>query len=122
VEVQDIVNYCYGVARLLLLETIKGPENKREALDDLPPLVAAGDETEEREMQFACFEHCLRQLPMESRELVIQYYQEERQARIDHRKALAKRLGIPLNALRSRAMRIRDKLEQCVDRCRRKNS
>jgi DNA-directed RNA polymerase specialized sigma24 family protein len=36
--------------------------------------------------------------------------------------ALAERLDIPLNALRSRAQRIRDKLEQCVTRCGRKFS
>jgi len=122
VKVQDVANYCYGVARLLLLETLRGPESRRAAIDDLPPLAAGTDETEERERQFVCFELCLRQLPAESRELVIQYYQEERQARIDHRRALAERLGIPLNALRSRTMRIRDKLERCVERCRRKPS
>lgn len=122
VEVHDLVNYCYGVARLLLLETFKGPESRLEPLDVLPQLIATTDETAERERQFACFEECLHRLPPENRELIVQYYREERQAKIDHRRSLAERLGIPLNALRSRTMRIRDKLEECVDRCRRKSS
>jgi len=59
---------------------------------------------------------CLRGLPKESRELIIEYYLEEGRAKIEDRKALAEKLGISLNALFSRAKRIRDRLEQCVTR------
>jgi hypothetical protein len=47
----------------------------------------------------------------------MQYYQDEKRDKIDHRKGLAERLGIPLNALRSRAQRMRDRLEKCVSEC-----
>jgi hypothetical protein len=60
---------------------------------------------------------CLRDVSAENRQLIIDYYQEEGRAKIDDRKKLTNRLGISLNALFSRAKRIRDKLDQCVTRC-----
>jgi len=60
--------------------------------------------------------NCLQELPLESRQLVLQYYKEDKQQNIDARAALAARLGIPLNALRSRVQRLRDRLEHCVRR------
>ncbi len=59
----------------------------------------------------------MQSLPAENRELIIEYYQEEKRAKIDRRKNLAERLGVPLNALRIRAHRIRAKLEECVHEC-----
>jgi DNA-directed RNA polymerase specialized sigma24 family protein len=59
---------------------------------------------------------CLDRLPGRSRELMFQYYQDEKIAKIENRKALASRLNIPLNALRSRAFRIRAWLENCVEK------
>jgi hypothetical protein len=49
--------------------------------------------------------------------MVLQYYQENKQAKIDHRKQLAAGLGVGLNTLRIRAYRIRARLEQCMDEC-----
>jgi hypothetical protein len=49
--------------------------------------------------------------------LVLEYYRQERKAKIDHRKLLAAELGIAVNALRIRAHRIRRSLEQCVHTC-----
>jgi DNA-directed RNA polymerase specialized sigma24 family protein len=116
--IQDIPTYCQGVARLVLLEKFKHPERQRADLEEIAPLAAPEpEETDERQ---ACFEHCLRELPLESRQLIMQYYQDEKRAKINNRAHLAERLGIPLNALRSRAQRIRDRLEQCLERCLKK--
>ena len=60
---------------------------------------------------------CLNELPTESNQLILQYYEDERRVKINNRQAMADRLGIPLNALRSRVQRIRDKLEQCITHC-----
>lgn len=113
--IRDITTYCHGVARLVFLETLKHPDHQRVSLEELA--VAAGPEVEEETPQQTCFERCLGELPLESRQLIMAYYSEERREKINNRLALAQRLGIPLNALRSRAQRIRDKLEQCVARC-----
>jgi hypothetical protein len=69
------------------------------------------------EDRFRCLEECLGVLSVDNRELVIQYYQDERQAKIDRRKLLARRLGIAPNALRIRACRIRASLLKCVENC-----
>jgi DNA-directed RNA polymerase specialized sigma24 family protein len=56
-------------------------------------------------------------LPVESLQLILQYYSDEKREKINRRLAMAERLGIPLNALRSRAQRIRNRLEECVNGC-----
>jgi DNA-directed RNA polymerase specialized sigma24 family protein len=121
VEIRDIGGYAYGVARLVLLETTKAPDTRRVALDDFMATAPLVESTEEK-IELACFEECLQQLPSDSREIIVQYYSEEKRAKINRRKELAARLGIPLNALRSRAQRTRDKLELCIIRCLRTNS
>ena len=59
----------------------------------------------------------MQNLPAENREMIVEYYQEEKRAKIDKRKVLAEQFGVPLNALRIRAHRIRAKLEDCVHEC-----
>jgi DNA-directed RNA polymerase specialized sigma24 family protein len=59
----------------------------------------------------------MERLTPDNRNLVLKYYQEEKRARIDHRKRLAEKLGIAVNALRIRAHRIRASLEECVQKC-----
>ncbi|MDX2029220.1 MAG: hypothetical protein SF339_01025 [Blastocatellia bacterium] len=116
----DLETYCLGVARLVFLETLKRPERRHVPFEEAPALAApaaAGDADEEDEKR-RCFERCLRELPPESRALVLEYYRDERRTKIDNRQALADRLAIPLNALRSRVQRIRDRLERCIEKCR----
>jgi RNA polymerase sigma factor (sigma-70 family) len=116
--VRDVETYCLGVARMVFLETLKRPERRRVALDEAPDIAApVSDDEEDDDEQRRCFNHCLRELPPESRQLILLYYQDERRAKINNRQALADRLGIPLNALRSRVQRIRDRLERCVEQC-----
>jgi DNA-directed RNA polymerase specialized sigma24 family protein len=64
-----------------------------------------------------CLRQCLSTLPQKSRELITQYYEDDGSAKIKRRKELAARLGMQLNALRIRACRVREKLEQCMGRC-----
>jgi len=115
--IRDIPTYCHGVARLVLLEKLKGPESKRADFEELPPAALVAPEPEEKDERRDCFEGCLKELPVESRQLILQYYSDEKREKIDRRSALAQRLGIPLNALRSRAQRIRNRLEECVHGC-----
>ncbi len=116
----DPALYFYGVAQKVHLEYLRSPPvlHPSSPLDSSTrrELVSAeADETIERE--YACLESCMQKLPDESRELVLEYYQEEKGAKIDRRKRLASQLGIALNALRIRAHRIRISLQQCVQGC-----
>lgn len=82
-----------------------------------PPPPPPDDDKDELEQRHSCLDDCMKlQLP-ENQEIVWQYYQQEKRAKIDRRKGLAERLGITLNALRIRAFRIRASLQECVQDC-----
>jgi len=101
--------YFCGVAHNVHLEYVRKKPNL------LPP--PAPDPPEETERDYECLEQCMERLTSKSRELVLEYYQAEKRAKIDRRKELASRLGIAVNALRIRAHRIRANLQECVFEC-----
>jgi DNA-directed RNA polymerase specialized sigma24 family protein len=116
-EIRDLSSYCYGVARLIYLEISKSSDARRAAISELDAVVIPQSDSTADEQRLICFEACVEGLPSEIRGLIREYYQHDGREKIDARRALAERLGIPLNALRSRATRIRDKLETCVREC-----
>lgn len=124
VDVKNIGGYCYEVARLIFLETTKQIDSRKESLESVESeLVAATSTTdfeEEKELRLACLDDCLRTLPLESAELILEYYRHEQRGQIDHRRGLAERFGLRRDALANRVQRLRDKLEQCVNACFRK--
>ena len=105
----DRARYFYGVANKVHLEYLR-----RKPVQPSPVLSLASDQVEQ---EFECLETCMEHLTPDNRELVLQYYQEEKKAKIDHRKMLAEKLGIGVNALRIRACRIRASLLECVKAC-----
>jgi len=116
--VENLKSYFYGVARLVFLEAKKDPNLAEVPLDDTPPIIETKhSEDPEAEMRIQCFDQCLDSLPSENRNLIVDYYREERRTKIQLRQELASRLQIPLNALRIRAHRIRLGLEQCIRQC-----
>lgn len=114
-ELRDVPTYCHGVARMVLLEHRKTFLNRRAEVEEINSFASPSETTETDERQDH-LELCMSELPVESRQLVLRYYQDERRQKIDVRAAIADQLGIPLNALRSRVQRIRDRLEQCLKR------
>ncbi len=108
--VGDPALYFYGVAHYVHHEFL------RKKPDPQPPPPLA-DESSRTEEEYECLEQCMESLPARSKELFLQYSQEEKGAKIEHRKQLAQQLGIPLNALRIRACRIRAHLQACVLEC-----
>ncbi len=116
-EIQNLNAYFYGVARLVFAESLKAREKQQEAFRHLPTIELPVDEDLDAAQRQACFDRCLRRLPEENRSLIIEYYQDEKGDKIKRRKYLAARRGIPLNALRIRAHRIRVGMESCVSQC-----
>ena len=102
------IRYFYGVANKVHLESLRRKP-------PVPPPVSPPDE--ELSAEIECLEKCISELRNEHRVLVIEYYQEDKRAKIDHRKKLAEKLGIAANALRIRAYRIRASLEICLREC-----
>jgi RNA polymerase sigma factor (sigma-70 family) len=118
--IRNLPDYCYGVARRLALEVLPKQSKQEDDPPEFEHLSAPEEDTEERqsrEQMYECFEHCLKQLSQENQELVIQYYQTEKRAKIDNRIALANKLGVSLNVLRVRVYRLRATLEDCINRC-----
>ena len=111
--VGDPASYFCGVAHRVHLEYLRRPS---------PEPAPARRPAEEVEREYACLESCMARLAPDSRELVLQYYAGEGQAKIEHRKELARRLGIGLNALRIRAFRVRAGLQRCVENCLKKSA
>ena len=120
VEIRNINDYAYTVARLVWLEALKGVDNRRAPLDEIqhePIALDTSREVAEKEDRLDCLDNCLDALPYASRDLIMEYYVDEKRNRIDRRRDLAERLGLRRDALANRAQRLRDKLEQCVTRC-----
>lgn len=119
--------YFYGVARNVWREHLSDPGKVVASVEDLPPGSAAvldpsdsrarDEERADRERRLECLEGCLEGMRPVERQLITDYYQGEKDVKISNRKALAERLGVPSNALRIRACRLRARIEECVRDC-----
>jgi len=116
-KLENLSTYALGVARMVVLELRKSPLSK--TTNAVPDDIASERKTEEQpdEAALNCLDRCLDNLSTENRDLIISYYQGEKRTKIETRKRLADSLGIAQNALRNRAVRLRDKLEACVSNC-----
>jgi DNA-directed RNA polymerase specialized sigma24 family protein len=125
ISVTPPARYCYVVARFVLFEDVRRREHANVSLNgprrlETPapgPPHPDADEAPARDRQFDCLDRCVQTLTAAQQTLILDYYRDERRAKIDRRRALAERLGITVNALAVRACRIRDTLEACVEDC-----
>lgn len=125
--VANPASYFYGVARNILKEEWEKAKQMPAELDTLPAIKHLSDDASrvlERELErrrgdrrLECLEHCLQKLTNSDRDLILEYYRGDTNVKIENRKTLSERLGVGLNALRIRALRIRERLESCVKDC-----
>jgi len=116
-EIRNPDSYFLGVARMLLLEINRERIRQEQALNELTSLSNTSNQPDESEAALQCLRECLQHLSPENRELILEYYNGVKAAKIDSRKKLAERFGIPVNTLRMRALRIREDLQRCVEKC-----
>ncbi len=64
-----------------------------------------------------CLDDCLQKLDPEVRDLILDYYAKDGQAKIKHRKELANKRGMTMNGLRMQVHRINARLEVCIVSC-----
>ncbi|HEX6719227.1 MAG TPA: sigma-70 family RNA polymerase sigma factor [Pyrinomonadaceae bacterium] len=110
--------FFYGVARNLIKEVPKKVKTQASLQGTEPasdPLTDVAEET--ANMRQECLRSCLQRLSKDKRELIIAYYTKDKQAKIDHRTEIARRLGVSVETLRVKAYRIRGTLEECIERC-----
>ena len=117
-QIHNPAGYAMGVARLLCLELMKSRQREQTALNEIGTASEAYAEPEDcGEDRLECLRNCLQTLSADNRELILQYYQGEKSEKIQNRKKLLDRLGIPVNTLRMRALRLRERLQGCVEEC-----
>jgi len=116
-EILNHSGYAMGVARMLLLEINKGRQREQSALAEIATAPDVYDPGADDEDRLNCLRNCLQTLSQDNRELILQYYQGEKGEKIGNRKKLIERLGIPVNTLRMRALRLRERLQSCVEEC-----
>jgi DNA-directed RNA polymerase specialized sigma24 family protein len=107
--VGDKAIYFLGVMNNVHHEYLKRPKILK------PP--GAVDDVEMNEKKHLCLDKCLDRLNANSRHMIKHYYAADKQAKIDLRKQLAVEFGVSLNTLRLRALRIREKLQICIEQC-----
>jgi len=113
--------YIDGVARLVLREQWRKPapepieEVSANRLPQDPDAESAAKS--EKEAWHVCLETCLQQLPSESRQLLLEYYAEEKSRKIETRSRMAKQLGVATSVLRNRIFKLRNSLRGCVATC-----
>lgn len=113
--VQNIYSYALGVARMLVLEArARHSREQRSLLEQAPLLEQSSPEEEDSEVVLAALQGCLEHLGPAAADLILAYYGGEGATRIEKRRRLAEELGLSINALRNRALRLREALERCT--------
>lgn len=125
-EIHNISLFAYGIARNICLEARRKKSRYIFIQDHYKNEdLCAGDPDPENSIitelgnaqMLECLTKCLRNLPLEYHELILEYYQGEKQVRIQRRKDLARKRGVTIEALRCEANKVRERLRGCVKRC-----
>lgn len=106
--------YFHGVAKNIYRQQIRiTPDDSLTDSTVQPPMPDPPDP----DLLETLLEGCLQELKPEDQSLVLRYEEEDKQAKIKHRKKLAREVGISVNALRIKICRLHLKLRKCVERC-----
>lgn len=105
----DKAIYFLGVMNNVHHEYLKRPT--------VPQLANPEPDVETKERMHVCLDRCLDKLAPHSRRLIERYYAESKQEKINLRKRIANEFGISASNLRLRALRIRAKLQTCIEQC-----
>ena len=109
--VGDPARYFHGVARNVLLECGRRREVPTDVLPQHSVPIDARTDTHE------CLSKCLKLLPVDKQEFILDYHLYHGSAKIQHHRQMAGELQISEGALRTRAHHLRVNLEKCVLRC-----
>jgi DNA-directed RNA polymerase specialized sigma24 family protein len=118
VAVADVPRFARGIARRVLLEHWRRPDAQRVRLTEAvwggreATTIAHDDDLP------GCLHRALLELSLGERALILEYYAGAGRDRIETRKRMARARGLSESALRSRAQRLRDRLERSLTRFR----
>ena len=131
VDVTNPYLYFHGTALNVIREYWRGQQkHKQEDFDNLDasafatesPAQQLEQEFEEAKQQsrYNCMQECLRELPADTREFIVEYHHGE--SKKDARRLMAEKMNVPMNVLRIRACRVREGLQKCAEKCVKRKS
>lgn len=111
------IAYCYRFAHYVHLDYLESAKAQSGEPDENLPAFVNPDELEKKELRVNCLEQCLRTLPSQKQQLLVSYFEKEKQAKVDHHLRLADQFGYSLNALRLQIHRLTNKMYDCISAC-----
>lgn len=112
-DIENRLAYFYGVAKNVYRESLR---KERDHLD-VDGLSVAAPAPPEPDFSAECLDRCLARLPPESRGLILEYFSEVKQAKVELHRRISESFRVSQTALRMRVMRIKQKLGNCVREC-----
>jgi DNA-directed RNA polymerase specialized sigma24 family protein len=113
--IENKLAYTYAVARNVFLESLRA-EKIHVSLDEIN-VAAKAPPAVEPDLDNECLEKCLNELAAENRALILDYFSEAKQAKIDLHKKISARLEMTQTALRMKIVRLKQKIRICMREC-----
>lgn len=104
VAIPHLDRYAFGIARIVIQEQVRLSRNRQASIRELQ---STGAKAAHDLAMLDRMQGCIDALSTDRRDLIEGYY-------AGNREALARKLGISINALRNRALRIREELFRCM--------
>jgi DNA-directed RNA polymerase specialized sigma24 family protein len=112
-QIENKIAYCYGVARNVYRESLR----KERPHLDIDDVIVAAKVPEEPSFSRECLDKCLEKLSPDNRNLLLDYFSEAKQAKVELHRRISETLQTTQTALRMRVMRTKLKLKVCVQEC-----
>jgi len=110
--IENKLGYIYGVAKNVFLESLR-KEKDHLNIDE----VNITAPTDAPSFSNDCLNKCLRQLPVDNRRFILDYFSESKSAKIALRREMSGTMETSIEAVRMRVVRIKRKLKICIEDC-----
>jgi DNA-directed RNA polymerase specialized sigma24 family protein len=112
-RIESKTAYFYGVAKNVYREWLR----KQRLHLDIEDVQLVAPQREEASFSHECLDKCLKELLPSDCNLLLDYFSEERSAKIELHRRISASLKTTQTALRMRVMRLKGKLKACVIEC-----
>jgi DNA-directed RNA polymerase specialized sigma24 family protein len=120
IEAETPAKFCYITAKFVFLESLRDNEKLSVQIDEVVENTLVSNNSDEKdlkEIRLSCLDNCTSNLDATNREIIFGYYYGEERVKINYRRSLAAKHDLSVNALSIRACRIREKLQNCMEKC-----
>lgn len=113
-KIENKMAFVYGFAKNIYLESLRKEKNHLN-IDELKIPIKSSET--KNDFSGECMDKCLNELSAENKNLLLEYFSEDKQKKIDYRKKLAEKLKLTQTALRMNIVRGKQKLKICLQEC-----